>query len=113
MMKKKNRILWGKEPHICHDDPVGNCYDCGCKEGEIHDYGCDMEECPIRHEQFMGCGEKCLNKIRIDKVLLTGREEKTISLLPSLDYVAPILSDSKCGDDKYVKTFLFLRSKLC
>jgi len=62
-MKKKNRIPWGKEPHICHDDPIGNCYDCGCKEGDIHDYGCDMEECPVCHSQFMGCSEKCIDKL--------------------------------------------------
>lgn len=107
MMKKKNRIGWGKEPHICHDDPVGNCYDCGCKEGEIHDYPCDMEECPICHKQFMSCGEECLNKIRDNKGLLMQYNKKNKDFdayLPSLDYVAPMLSDSKC-DDEYVKPF--------
>ncbi len=32
------------------------CYDCGCKEGELHDFGCDMEECPFCGRQLITCG---------------------------------------------------------
>ena len=35
------------DPHVCHD--------CGAKEGEIHDYGCDMETCPFCGGQLLSC----------------------------------------------------------
>lgn len=34
---------------------VGICHDCGCKEGEIHELGCDMEKCPFCGEQLIMC----------------------------------------------------------
>lgn len=79
MSKKYKRIPWGKEPSICQDDwdyirgdtGIGVCHDCGAKEGELHEYGCDMEECPVCHRQLMGCEEKCLKKINNNRDLLT------------------------------------------
>jgi len=42
-----------------------NCHDCGVEEGQIHKYGCDMEECPFCHKQLLGCG-CCEKKLGID-----------------------------------------------
>ena len=32
-----------------------NCHDCGCCEGEIHEFGCDMERCPFCGWQLISC----------------------------------------------------------
>ena len=32
------------------------CHDCGCKEGELHQPGCDMERCPFCGGQLISCG---------------------------------------------------------
>jgi hypothetical protein len=31
------------------------CHDCNCKEGEIHQLGCDMERCPWCGGQLITC----------------------------------------------------------
>lgn len=31
------------------------CHDCGVKEGEVHDYGCDNEICPFCGNQLISC----------------------------------------------------------
>lgn len=31
------------------------CHDCGALEGELHDYGCDMERCPFCGNQLISC----------------------------------------------------------
>ena len=36
-----------REKHTCHD--------CGINEGEIHQFGCDMEVCPFCGGQAIGC----------------------------------------------------------
>lgn len=33
-----------------------SCHDCNVIEGEIHDYGCDMESCPFCGGQLITCG---------------------------------------------------------
>ena len=39
------------------EDQHGNlsCHDCGAKEGEIHELGCDMERCPMCGGQLISC----------------------------------------------------------
>jgi hypothetical protein len=32
------------------------CHDCGAREGELHQFGCDMERCPFCGGQLIGCG---------------------------------------------------------
>ena len=34
------------------------CADCGCVEGELHDFfpDCDMEICPVCNKQLLSCG---------------------------------------------------------
>lgn len=31
------------------------CHDCGCREGEIHEFGCDVERCPFCGGQLITC----------------------------------------------------------
>lgn len=32
------------------------CHDCGCREGELHEHGCDMESCSEDGGQLITCG---------------------------------------------------------
>jgi len=34
------------------------CHDCMAIEGELHEYGCDMESCPFCGQQLIACGCK-------------------------------------------------------
>lgn len=31
------------------------CHDCACEEGQLHEYGCDMERCPFCGNQLITC----------------------------------------------------------
>jgi len=37
------------------DKGAATCHDCGVKEGEIHQRGCDMEKCPFCGGQLITC----------------------------------------------------------
>jgi hypothetical protein len=37
------------------------CHDCGAEEGQLHEYGCDMERCPYCLGQLITCG--CIYRI--------------------------------------------------
>lgn len=36
---------------------INYCHDCGCKEGELHEVGCDMERCTKcgNRQQLLSC----------------------------------------------------------
>ena len=34
---------------------IPECHDCGAKEGQIHEWGCDMERCPFCGNQVITC----------------------------------------------------------
>lgn len=38
-----------------HAAQLAVCHDCGAKEGEFHDPGCDMEQCPFCSGQLISC----------------------------------------------------------
>jgi len=42
---------------------IKKCHDCDIIEGQIHEYGCDMEMCPFCGGQLIvcGCSYKILN----------------------------------------------------
>lgn len=41
------------------DKPI--CHDCGVTEGQIHEFGCDMECCPFCGHQLISCN--CVYKL--------------------------------------------------
>ncbi|MEW6016485.1 MAG: hypothetical protein AB1760_00260 [Pseudomonadota bacterium] len=34
------------------------CHDCGAEVGELHELGCDVEECPKCHRQLITCDDR-------------------------------------------------------
>lgn len=47
-----------RQPYPGGWGPNGRCHDCGCKIGHYHHMGCDVERCPVCHNQMLGC--ECL-----------------------------------------------------
>lgn len=37
------------------DPPEGECHDCDAKVGQLHDPGCDLEQCPLCGLQLISC----------------------------------------------------------
>ena len=50
--KLYDRIKYGDE---INDRVSDTCHDCGCLKGQFHTDGCDVEDCPVCGEQFLGC----------------------------------------------------------
>jgi hypothetical protein len=42
---------------------IDTCNDCGIKVGALHHPRCDLEECPVCHQQAIMCG--CVEMLRI------------------------------------------------
>ncbi len=55
MRKEFIKVKGIEYPRIKHSGK-NDCYDCGCKTNEVHDLGCDLEECPVCGEQLITCG---------------------------------------------------------
>ncbi len=34
---------------------MSKCHDCGVEEGQLHEFGCDMERCPFCGGQLISC----------------------------------------------------------
>lgn len=70
--KKVERIKFGAENQhrneFINNDELEICDDCCAKQGEYHLVGCDMELCPVCHEQVITCG--CI-KVDEDDELMT------------------------------------------
>jgi len=54
------RIPYGQEDgwkqHGLEDIPQQqNCHDCDAGNGEVHDLGCDLEQCPRCAKQLISC----------------------------------------------------------
>jgi len=46
-----------RKPHLKGGTIPGTtkCRGCGAAPGELHDHGCDWEQCPVCGEQLIGC----------------------------------------------------------
>lgn len=56
------------------------CHDCGCREGEIHSLGCDMERCPFCGGQLVTC-DCSYDKLNIDCSPGTWAYEKGLTIV--------------------------------
>ena len=50
--KYYKRIKYGDEDFAWPDE---RCHDCGAKLGHYHHANCDVEQCPVRGGQLIGC----------------------------------------------------------
>jgi len=57
--EKTERIDTLLQTGIVTDEPAA-CHDCGVREGELHQDGCDMERCPFCGGQLLSC--ECANR---------------------------------------------------
>ncbi|OOP74116.1 hypothetical protein [Clostridium beijerinckii] len=72
--RKVERILFGDENKYIkqqYTDEYGICGECEARKGEYHLVGCDMELCPVCHEQVISCG--CI-KVDGEDELITGTD---------------------------------------
>lgn len=55
--EQSTQVLRGPNTKYCHD--------CGCKEGQLHNLGCDMERCAFCGGQLISC-ECCYTLLGFD-----------------------------------------------
>lgn len=48
-------VVYGKETNITQPKRRKHCGDCNATRGHRHHYRCDLEECPVCHEQYLTC----------------------------------------------------------
>ncbi len=81
------------------------CHDCGVPEGQIHEYGCDMERCPFCGRQLISC-DCCYKKLGIDVSsgtwayahgLTDEQEEQWLAMLEAKRRIPYLLVPSNCG----------------
>jgi len=70
------------------------CHDCGCNEGEIHEYSCDMEVCPYCGGQLCSCN--CI----YEKLGYAFDPNKEFSNLPQEVYENGVSDEEK---EKFIK----------
>ncbi len=67
---------------------INTCHDCGAKEGEIHMWGCDMEECPFCGGQLISCDCSAnltkLDKKRIPYIVLPNYCRRCLKSFPDM-----------------------------
>ena len=79
------------------------CHDCGCEEGEIHGFGCDVERCPFCGSQLIGC-RCCYEKLGVDpnkepvysQGLSNNDEKKWIAMLQKKGRIPFIMYPNLC-----------------
>lgn len=49
------RVRYGEE-NVDWEADKYECHDCGVAKGQIHVFGCDVEECPVCGDQLISCG---------------------------------------------------------
>ena len=74
------------------------CHDCGVGEGQIHEYGCNMERCSFCDGRLMSCG--CIfDKIDVISVYDFTKEEenKWLEILENKGRVPYIIYPNLCA----------------
>lgn len=70
-------VLWlVVKPHY-----FGCCPDCGVKPGEIHDFGCDVEECPRCRWQLITC--ECWGDKSDDELFVPASDDEEDAKVPA------------------------------
>lgn len=67
------------------------CGDCGCREGELHSWGCDMEECPLCGGQLLSCA--CREKFPTEDALLAA-----VSMAGRVRFIRYPSHCARCGE---------------
>ena len=73
-----------------NDRERATCYGCGAKEGQLHDFCCEMERCPSCGGQLLwcGCSDDSCDGDRIPFILYPTLCAKCGALWPELFYDA-------------------------
>ena len=71
------------------------CHDCGCNEGELHDYGCDMERCPFCGRQLISCS--CQTELCMDHNFVL-RSWTKVEAEHRIPYIRIPVLCALCGD---------------
>lgn len=75
------------------------CHDCGVKEGQIHEWGCDMERCPFCGWQLISCN--CASEMfQVDELSdeLDIKRRAMITEKGRVPYIRYPVLCGKCGE---------------